>query len=146
MVYKVDISDLPNKCNIDKLKELRLHNPKNTLFVYLNINSIRNKFQNLCSLLADKVDTVTIAETKLDGSFPTNQFIIKSFQRPIRLDVNRNSGGLLIYTQSSLPVKILPTYTLPCDIQAIPFELNLKKKSGSPLVFINRLLKTVNIS
>ena len=128
MVYKVDISDLANKSNIDRLKELRLNNSKNILFAYLNINSIRNKFQNLCSLLANKVDVLTIAETKLDGSLPSNQFMIKGFQRPLRLDVNRNNGVLLIYTKSSLPVKILSIYTFASDIQTIPFELNPKKK------------------
>ena len=69
----------------------------------------------LCSLLADQVDILTIAETKLDGSFPTNQFLIKGFEQPLRLDINRNSGGLLIHIKSSLPVKILSNYTLPSD-------------------------------
>ena len=77
VVYKGNISDLADKSNIGKLKELRLNNPKNILFAYVNINSIRNKFKNFCSLLADKIDIHTIAETKLDGSFPTNQFMIK---------------------------------------------------------------------
>ena len=94
MVYKVDISDLANKSNIDNLKELRLNNPKNILFAYLNMNYIRSKFENLCNLLADKVDILTIAETKHDGSFPTNHFMIKGFQRPLWLHANRNSGGL----------------------------------------------------
>ena len=42
------------------------------LFAYLNFNSIRNKFENLCSLLVDKVDIRTNAGTKVDGSFLTN--------------------------------------------------------------------------
>ena len=128
MVYKDDISDLANTSNIDKLKELRLNNLKNILFAYLNINSVRNKFENVCCLLADKVDVVTITETKRDSSFPTNQFLIKGFQEPLWLDINRNSGGLLIYIKSSLPAKTLYNYTLPSDIQAIPFKLNLKKR------------------
>ena len=128
MVYNDDISDLANKSNIDKLKELRVNNPKNILLAYRNINSIRNKFESLYSLLADKVDILTIAETKLDGSFPTNQFLIKGFHQPFRLNINRNSGGLLVYIKSSLPVKTLSNYTLPSDIQAIHFELSLKER------------------
>ena len=100
------------------------------MLAYLNINSIRNKSENLYSLLADTVDVLTIAKTKLDGSFPTNQFLIKGFQQPLRLDIKRNSGGLLMYIKSSLPVKILSNYLLPSDIQAIPFELNLKKRTS----------------
>ena len=97
------------------------------MFAYLNINSKKNKFKNLCNLLADKFDIFTIAETKLDGSFPTNQFLIKGFHQLFRLDISRNSGGLLIYIKSSLPAKFLSNYTLPSNIHAIPFELNLKK-------------------
>ena len=126
MVYKDDISDLVSKSNIDNLEELRLNNSKNILFAYLSINSIKSKFENLCSLSADKVDILTIAETKPDGSFPISQFLIKGFHQPFRLDINRNSGGLLIYIKSSLPVKILSNCILPSDIKAIPFELNLK--------------------
>ena len=103
------------------------------MFAYLNINSIsinsiRNKVENLCSLLANKVDILTIAEIKLDGSFPTNQFVIKGFHQPFLLEINRNSGGLLTYIKSSLPVKILYNYILPSDIQVILFEVNLKKR------------------
>ena len=123
MIYKDDILGLANKSNIDKLKELRVNNPKNILFACLNINSIRNKLENFAP---DKVDILTIAETKLDGSFPTDQFLIKGFHQPFQLDINRNSGGLLIYIKSSLPAKLLSNYTLASNIQAIPFELNLK--------------------
>ena len=100
------------------------------MFAYLNIDSIKNKSENLYSLLADKVGILTIAETKLDGFFPTNQFLMKGFRQPLRLDINRNSGALLIYIKSSLTVKILSNYLLPSDIQAIPFELNLKKRTS----------------
>ena len=91
---------------------------------------MRNKSENLYSLLADKVGILTIVETKLDGFFPTNQFLMKGFRQPLRLDINRNSGALLIYIKSSLTVKILSNYLLPSDIQAIPFELNLKKRTS----------------
>ena len=46
-----------------------------------------------------------------------NQFLNKGFHEPFRLDINRNSGGLLIYIKSSLPTKIFSIYTLPSDIQ-----------------------------
>ena len=38
------------------------------IFTYLNIKSIRNMFKNLCELVADNVDILCIAETKLDPS------------------------------------------------------------------------------
>ena len=55
---------------------------------------MRNKFENLYSLLADKVVKLTIAKTNLDGTFPTNQFLISGFHRPFQLDISRNIGVL----------------------------------------------------
>ena len=126
VVYK-SISDLASKSSIDKFKEMELSNPKNILFPNLNINFIRNKLENLCGRLVDKVDILTFPETKLDGSFPTNRFLIQGFHQLFWLDINMNSGGLLIYIKSVLSANILLNHTLPSDIQTIPFELNLKK-------------------
>ena len=55
----------------EKLKELRLDNPKNLTFSYLNINSVRNKFDSLQEIVMGKVDILIVAETKIDASFPT---------------------------------------------------------------------------
>ena len=55
---------------LDSLKAVRLQYPKNIIFSYININSIRNKFGSLCSLTSLHVDILSIAETKLDYSFP----------------------------------------------------------------------------
>ena len=94
---------------------------------YLNIGSIRNKFENLFSLLANKFDILITAKTKLDGSFPTNDLLIKSFHQPFQLDISKNSGGLLIYI-NILPAEFLSNYTFPSNIQAIRFEFSLKKR------------------
>ena len=64
------------------MKNLHLKNPKNTIFSYLNINSVRNKFKNMSSLISTKVDILIVAETKLDSSFPTTQFLIPGFHHP----------------------------------------------------------------
>ena len=66
----------------------RSKNPKNIIFSYININSIRNKFENLCDMVGDNVDVLSIAETKLDSSFPNAQFLLLAFQEPLRLDIN----------------------------------------------------------
>ena len=55
---------------LDSLKAVRLQYPKNIIFSYININSIRNKFGSLCCLTSLHVDILSIAETKLDYSFP----------------------------------------------------------------------------
>ena len=113
---------------LDILKAVHLQNPKNIILSYININSVRNKFGSICSLIPSHVDILSIAETKLDYSFPNAQFLIPNFHQPFRLDINRNSGGLLVFLRSSIPARMLPNYRLPPDIQAVPFEINLRKE------------------
>jgi len=100
---------------------------KNVVLGYLNINSIRNKFDNLQTILNDKMDVLAIAESKIDNSFPTSQFCIKGFKSPFRLDVNDRSGGMLVYVKVGIPTNQLINLGLPQDIQLIVIELRLKK-------------------
>ena len=105
-----------------------MKNPKNIIFSYININPIRNKFDNLCDLISKNVEIISVAETKLDGSFPNSQFLIPGFHESMRLDISSKRGGMLVYIRFSLPSKIMPNFKLPENIQVIPFELNLRKK------------------
>ena len=114
---------------LDSLKAVRLQNPKNIIFSYININSIRNKFDSLCSLISSHVDVLSITETKLDNSFPNTQFLILNFHQPLRLDISRNSGVLLDFVRSSILARMLLNYRLPPDTQSIPSEINLKKRN-----------------
>ena len=126
--------------SVSHLRNLRLKNAGNLIFSYLNINSTRNKFENLCKLVTGNVDILCIAETKLDSSFPRRP----GFHKPLRMDVSSRRGGLLVYIRSSLPSKMLTKSKLLSYIQIIPFELNPRKDFLS--VFINQLRKTINIS
>ena len=105
-----------------------MKNPKNIIFSYININSIRNKFDNLCDLISKNVDILSVAETKLDASFPNSQFLISGFHEAMRLDITSKRGGMLVYIRSLLSSKIMSNFKLPENIQAIPFELNLRKE------------------
>ena len=82
---------------LDGLKKLRCKFPKNVIISYININSIRNKFDALATSVGHLVDVLTIAETKLDDSFPTSQFNLPGFKSPYRLDVSCNSSSLLTF-------------------------------------------------
>ena len=63
-----------NTSNVSLLRNLRMKNPKNIIFSCININSIRNKFDNVCDLISKDVDILSVAETKLelDPSFPNS--------------------------------------------------------------------------
>ena len=87
-----------NTSNVSLLKKL---NPQNIIFSYININSFRNKFDNLCDLISKNVDILSVAETNLDPSFPNSQFLIPGFHEPMRLDITRRRGRMLVYIKSS---------------------------------------------
>ena len=110
------------------LHNLRSKNIVNIIFSYLNINSIRNKFESLCELVPGNVDILSIAETKLHPSFPNSQFLIPGFHKPLRTDVSSRRGELLVHIKFSLPSKMLTKFKLLNNIQIIPFEWNLKEK------------------
>ena len=48
-----------------------------------------------------------ISESKIDGSFPTAQFLIPGFSTPYRKDRNGNGGGILLYVRNDIPSKLL---------------------------------------
>ena len=122
--------------SIDGLKSLRIHNHSNITLSYLNVNSVRKKSDDLELTINENADILCIAETKIDETFPTAQV----------LDISDKQGGLLIYIKAHLPSRLLSNHISPKDIQAIPFELNLRKESGCSCVFIDLQNKTVNIS
>ena len=93
--------------SIDGLKSLRIHNHSNIIFSYLNINSIRKKFDDLKLIINENVDILRIAETKIDESFPTAQFLLPGHHKPYRFDLSDKQGGLLIYIKAHLPSRLL---------------------------------------
>ena len=63
----------------DSLRESRKKHPNNFAEAYININSVKYKFNELKELLDDKiVDLLVVAETKLD-SFNDNLFKVEGY-------------------------------------------------------------------
>ena len=79
-------------------------------------------------VICDSVDILTIAETKIDSSFPTAQFRLANYHTPYRLDISNKSGGILVYIKSNIPTRQLNCGNLCKSIQAVPFEINLRKE------------------
>ena len=109
------------------LRNLRLKNMGRVIVANLNINSIRNKFDQLKAIINENVDILIITETKIDDSFPDAQFKIDGYAKPYRLDRNSSGGGLLIYVREDIPSKQLSKHTFPSDIEGIFVEINLRK-------------------
>ena len=58
------------------LKLLRIRNIGKIIIGYLNINSVRNKFDAVKEIISQNLDVLMLAETKIDPTFPTGQFAI----------------------------------------------------------------------
>ena len=80
---------------------------RNVIISYININEIHNKFSGFSEVISDLVDVLVITKTKIDSSFPTNQFIINGFKWLYRCDISGNSGGSLVYVRDGLCSKSL---------------------------------------
>ena len=114
--------------NLKCLRNVRCKYPKNVIISYVNINSIRNKLDNLNLIVGELVDILSISETKLDHSFPRAQFHLTNFKTPYRLDISCNSGGLLTFVKCDIPSRRLFHFEFPTDIQIMPIELTLKSQ------------------
>ena len=66
----------------DTLQNYRVNDTKNVIFSYLNINSIRNKFDRLQEIIGQNIDILTMSETKLNMSFPSIKFMIPGYHKP----------------------------------------------------------------
>ena len=68
---------------------------KRLVIGYLNINSLRNKFDSL-KLIKNSLDVFMISETKLDETLPEGQFLMDGFTPPYWIDRNTNGGGIAL--------------------------------------------------
>ena len=91
----------------------------------ININSIRNKFETLLSLITSGIGSLMIPETKIDESFPFSQLMIDGFSMLYYLDRNAHAGGILVYFRNNTTNKLLKLESLPSDIEAIFIEVNI---------------------
>ena len=85
------------------LKVNRNQNARNMIITHLNINSIRYKVGTIHSILNDNlVDVFAITETKIDASFPDEQFKVSDFSLH-RCDRTNRGGGVAVYVRSAIP-------------------------------------------
>ena len=95
--------------DLDGLINLRNKYPFNPIIGYLNINSLQNKIDTLREIaISSPLEILCIDETKLDNSFPENQFKIDGYQfPPLRRDRDKNGGGKIVFVKDGLVVKRL---------------------------------------
>ena len=93
---------------------------KNILF------SIRNKFESVQETIKNNFDIFLVCETKIDSSFPNQQFCIPEY-RIFRKDRNARGGRLLFYVNRDLNCKVLNKYPTRQDLEILVLELKLSK-------------------
>ena len=138
------------------LKNFRVKYLNKLIVATLNINSLRNKFDQLKLLVAGNVDILILVETKLDETFPSESFLIDGFSKPFRRDRDSHGGGIMIYVRDDIPCKQLSKHTLPDDIEGMFIEINLRKlklllfgtyhpPSQSDCYYFNKLSNSLDI-
>ena len=118
-------SSVGKSLDLHGLSNIHKNNIKRLILTNININSIRNKFDQLVDGVKGKVDVLMISETKIDNSFPTMQFHIEGYCA-FRLDRNKYGGGVLVYVREDIPSKLIPMKN--CSIEAFFIELNSRRK------------------
>ena len=108
-------------------KKIWINNVNRLVIGYLNINSIRNKFDMFSSTVKDNIDILMVLETKLDSSFPQAQLRIEGYAPPFRYDRNSCGVGILLFIREDIPTKIISRTPLK-DFEGIFVELNFRKK------------------
>lgn len=99
--------------------------PKKGLKIaHLNICSLRNKVQEIENILtADCIHILAISETHLDQTFNDATVDIPGY-RIHRKDRDMHGGGVAIYIQSHIPVK-LRLDLMSCDVEMLWLQVHL---------------------
>ena len=123
---------------IDTVRQFRLKHPKKFIISHYNVNSIRHKFCELLPLLTEcKVDILAIAESKLDDSFPSEQFNTCNLKL-YRRDRNSRGGGIMIYVKDCIPHRLIKEHTgLHMGVEFMIIELSVKSNKWN-LCYIYR--------
>ena len=108
------------------LMKLKAKNADKPVIAHLNINFLEPKFESLNSLIKNNVDILFVSETKLNDTFPSGQFLIEGYAKPLRLDRNCY-GGLLFCIRDNLPCRELSSNKLPKNIEGIFIEITIYK-------------------
>ena len=109
-----------------EIQQQRVDNAKSIIVGHFNINSVRNKFI-LTESIVKAFDLFLISESKLDSTFPMNQFHIFDF-KVFRRDRNRFGGGLILYINENIPCRSLKNHPTFSNLELIAIEIHQSKR------------------
>ena len=108
-----------------EIQQQRVDNAKSIIVGHMNINSIRNKF-HFAESIVKAFDLFLISESKLNTTFPMNQFHIFGF-KVFRRDRNRFGGGLILYVNKNIPCRPLNDHPTFPNLELITIEIHQNK-------------------
>ena len=91
------------------VKHLKLSNANRLIISHININSIRNKFDELKYKIQGNVDKCVISETKLDIICPSTQFCFDGYSKPFRPDRDKSGGVIYIFIRNDILGNVMKT-------------------------------------
>ena len=68
-----------------------------------------------------------ISETKIDGTFPTSQFLMSGYSNVYRLDRNDKGGGIMLFVKDNLITFPVSGFCFSEKTEIFCVELNLRK-------------------
>ena len=110
-----------------QVQQHRLQNPKNVILGHLNVNSLRNKIEAVEELMRNNIDISLFSETKLDETFPNQQFKISGYKMFGR-DRNKHGGGIMSYIDEKILCKTVNVEGLPDDCEVTLIQLSIKSR------------------
>ena len=88
--------------DLHSLSNIRKSNINCFIRVHININSVRNKFDQLVDGFKGKINVLMISETQIDYSFPTMHFMLED---TVSVGYDEFGSGILVYVQEGIPSK-----------------------------------------
>ena len=109
-----------------QVQQHRLKNPK-VILGHLNVNSLRSKIEAVEELMRNNIDISLFSETKLDETFPNQQFKISGY-KTFRRGRNKHGGGIMFYIKENIPCKPVNVEGLPDDYEVTLIQLSIKSR------------------
>ena len=110
----------------EMLKGLKEKHRDRPVIAHININFLDPKFEPLQEIIKNNVDILLVSETKIDDSFPEGRFFIEGYKEPIRLDRNKNGGGILFFVHEDLDCKEIKSHKLSKKTEGIFLKLTIR--------------------
>ena len=82
----------------------------------------------LSSLITNEMHVLLLSETKIDETFPLEQFFSSGIAKPLRLDRNSGGGGIMLFIRDNIPFRLLKPGNLPANTESLFIEISLCKK------------------